>query len=342
MLRVEDRLGRPLRSLRVSVTDRCNLRCHYCMPEKDYVWLPRADLLSFEETARVVGVFAGLGVDKVRLTGGEPLLRRSLPDLVRLLSAESRLREVALTTNGLLLLEQAKPLRAAGLARVTVSLDTLKPERFREISRRDGLEDVLSGIEAARSVGLSELKLDSVIVRDMNDDEVPDLIGFAKSVSAEVRFIEYMDVGGATRWSPERVFGKSEILNLVEERFGGPIAPIDLESWAPAKRYRLPDGTVFGIIASTTEPFCRTCDRSRLTADGLFYSCLYAQKGLDLRARLRGGASDEDIRDLLESAWRGREDRGAEIRRELAERDALLQVERLRKDPHLEMHTRGG
>jgi cyclic pyranopterin phosphate synthase len=312
------------------------------MPEADYVWLPRQDLLSFEETSRVVGVFARLGVKKVRLTGGEPLLRRDLPDLVRLLSRDERLSEVALTTNGLLLEAQAQPLKEAGLSRVTVSLDTLKPERFREIARRDGLEDVLSGIEAARSAGFRELKLDSVIVRGMNEDEIFSLLDFAKRIGAEARFIEYMDVGGATRWSKERVVGKREILAAIEERFGSPPIPIDIESWAPAKRFRLPDRSTFGIIASTTEPFCRTCDRSRLTADGVFYPCLYAQKGLDLRAKLRGGASDLELEALLASSWRAREDRGAEIRLELQEREALVAVERLRQDPHLEMHTRGG
>jgi len=312
------------------------------MPEADYVWLPRQDLLSFEETAQVVGVFTALGVEKVRLTGGEPLLRRDLPDLVRLLSRNPRLSELALTTNGLLLEAQAKALKEAGLSRITVSLDTLKPERFREISRRDGLGDVLAGIAAARSAGFSELKLDSVIVRGMNDDELFDLLDFGKSIGAEVRFIEYMDVGGATRWSKERVFSKREMLAILEDRAGAEAAPIDLESWAPAKRFRLPGGSTFGIIASTTEPFCRTCDRSRLTADGVFYSCLYAQKGLDLRAKLRSGASDEELEALLASSWRAREDRGAEIRLELAERDALVEVDGLRKDPHLEMHTRGG
>ncbi len=307
------------------------------MPEADYVWLPRKDLLSFEETARAVSIFAGLGVEKVRLTGGEPLLRRDLPELVRLLTRDSRLSEVALTTNGLLLAPQAKALKEAGLSRITVSLDTLRPERFREISRRDGLEDVLAAIDAVRSAGFSELKLDSVIVRGMNDDELIDLLEFAKFVQAEVRFIEYMDVGGATQWSPERVFSKREMLALI-----GEATPIDLESWAPARRFRRPDGTTFGIIASTTEPFCRTCDRSRLTADGVFYSCLYAQKGLDLRAKLRSGAGDEELEALLASRWSAREDRGAEIRLELAERDALVEVKRLREDPHLEMHTRGG
>jgi cyclic pyranopterin phosphate synthase len=312
------------------------------MPEADYIWLPRQDLLSFEETARAVRVFTGLGVDKVRLTGGEPLLRRDLGDLVRLLSRIPRLSELALTTNGLLLEAQAKDLKDSGLSRITVSLDTLKPERFREISRRDGLEDVLAGIEAARAAGFSELKIDSVLVRGMNEDEIFDLLDYGKSIGAEVRFIEYMDVGGATRWSRERVFSKREMLARIEEKTGAEAVPIDLESWAPARRFQLPDGSTFGIIASTTEPFCRTCDRSRLTADGVFYSCLYAQRGLDLRAQLRSGASDEALEALLASSWRSREDRGAEIRLELAEREALVEVDRLRKDPHLEMHTRGG
>jgi cyclic pyranopterin phosphate synthase len=312
------------------------------MPEADYVWLPRQDLLSFEEIDRLVGVFTRLGVHKVRLTGGEPLLRRDLPDLVRLLSGRTALSEVALTTNGLLLHSEAKPLKKAGLSRITVSLDTLKRDRFQSIARRDGLDDVLSGIEAARSAGFAELKLDAVIVRGMNQDEILDLLEFAKSIGAEVRFIEYMDVGGATRWSKDRVVSKREILARIEDHASAKATPIDLESWAPAKRFQLPDGTTFGIIASTTEPFCRTCDRSRLTADGMFYACLYAQKGVDLRAQVRSGASDLAIEDLLSASWRAREDRGALIRLELEAREALLEVERLREDPHLEMHTRGG
>jgi cyclic pyranopterin phosphate synthase len=312
------------------------------MPEAEYVWLPRGDLLSFEETARLLGIFADLGVDKVRLTGGEPLLRRDLPDLVRLVAKNLRLKDLALTTNGILLAEQAESLKSAGLSRVTVSLDTLRPDRFREITRYDRLGDVLEGIEAVNAQRFPELKLDAVILKGVNDDELEDLLEFGKRVSAEVRFIEYMDVGGATRWSPERVVSKREMIALLESRYGGPVEPVDSGSWAPAKRYRLPDGTVFGIIASTTEPFCRTCDRSRLTADGLFYLCLYAAKGLDLRAKLRGGARDEELFDLIASTWTAREDRGAEIRLESAAREALVAVDRLRKDPHLEMHTRGG
>ncbi|GMR24079.1 MAG: GTP 3',8-cyclase MoaA [Acidobacteriota bacterium] len=337
-----DTRKRPLRSLRVSVTDRCNLRCQYCMPEVDYVWLPRKDVLSFEETRRLVGVFTGLGVDKVRLTGGEPLLRKDLPELVRMLSDLERVHELALTTNGLLLEAHARSLKDAGLSRVTVSIDTLRPDRFRELSRRDQLDDVLRGIEAAADVGFDKLKLDTVVIRGTNEDEVCDLIDYAQRIDAEVRFIEYMDVGGATRWSDEQVFSEAEILRTVEEHFGGPIAALHLESWAPAKRYCLPNGTTFGIIATMTAPFCRTCDRSRLTADGLWYLCLYAQKGIDLRREIRRGATDEELTALVTTAWQARDDRGAEVRRELSDRNTPVEIEGLRKDPHLEMHTRGG
>ncbi len=312
------------------------------MPEVDYVWLPRKDVLSFEETRRLVGVFTGLGVDKIRLTGGEPLLRKDLPELVRMLSDLERVHELALTTNGLLLEAQARPLKDAGLSRVTVSIDTLHADRFRELSRRDQLDEVLRGIEAAIDVGFDKLKLDTVVIRGTNDDEVCDLIDYARRIGAEVRFIEYMDVGGATRWTHDQVVGQDEILRTVEERLGGPIEAIDLESWAPAKRYRLPDGTIFGVIATMTSPFCQTCDRSRLTADGLWYLCLYAQKGIDLRQELRRGATDEELTAMVTSAWQARDDRGAEVRRELADRNTAVAIEELRKDPHLEMHTRGG
>lgn len=312
------------------------------MPEADYIWLPREDVLSFEETRRLVGVFTGLGVERVRLTGGEPLLRKDLPELIRLLSELERVNDLALTTNGLLLEAQAQSLKEAGLTRVTVSLDTLRPERFKELSRRDQLDDVLRGIDAAVCAGFQKIKLDTVVLRGTNEDEVCELIEFAQRIDGEVRFIEYMDVGGATRWSDQQVFGQPEIIDAVEHHFGGRVEPIDLDSWAPAKRFRLPDGTTFGIIASMTAPFCRTCDRSRLTADGLWYLCLYAAEGLDLRGELRRGATDEELSAILSSTWQQRDDRGAEKRRDLTERSTPVQIEGLRKDPHLEMHTRGG
>jgi cyclic pyranopterin phosphate synthase len=339
---VADRRGRPLRNLRLSVTDRCNLRCAYCMPEEEYVWLPRGDILSFEEAARLVDVFTDLGVDKVRLTGGEPLLRNGLERLVALLAANPRLRDLAMTTNGILLAERAAALRAAGLHRVTVSLDTLQPERFRALTRRDALPQVLEGIAAVGRAGFAGLKLDTVVMRGTNEDEIPALIEYARGAGAEIRFIEYMDVGGATHWSMERVVSRAEMLALLARRYG-PIEPIREESSAPADRFRLPDGYVFGIIASTTAPFCASCDRSRLTADGIWYLCLYATRGVDLRKALRAGATRGELAALIRSGWSERVDRGAEERLAMADRRSpLIQIGELKRDPHLEMHTRGG
>jgi cyclic pyranopterin phosphate synthase len=335
-----DTAGRPLRSLRLSVTDRCNIRCAYCMPEADYVWLPRDHLLSFEEIARLTGVFVQAGVERLRLTGGEPLLRRGLPDLVRRLAAQPGLRDLAITTNGVLLASHAAALKAAGLHRVTVSLDTLQPDRFRALTRFDQHAAVLDGIAAAaREFG--GLKIDTVVMRGVNDDELVDMVEFARRVNAEVRFIEYMDVGGATRWRWQDVVTRVEILGVLGAHYG-PLRPLHEASSAPADRFALPDGTTVGIIASTTAPFCRTCDRARLTADGLLLLCLYASTGLDLRTPLRSGASDADLLGLLRECWQARTDHGAESRLAEAERAALIPAERLRGQAHLEMHTRGG
>lgn len=336
-----DQLGRPLRSLRVSVTDRCNLRCNYCMPQEEYVWLPRQELLTFEEITRLVEVFTSLGVTDVRLTGGEPLLRRNLAGLVRMLAGNPQIRDLALTTNGILFAEHAEELRAAGLHRVTMSLDTLRPERFLALTRRDTHEEVLAGIAAARRTGFERLKIDTVVLRGTNDDELSDLIEFGRYANAEVRFIEYMDVGGATEWSLAKVFTRAEMLDQLSKRYGA-ITPLDENSSAPAERFRLPDGTVFGIIASTTTPFCRRCDRSRLTADGLWYLCLYAQAGIDLRQMLRAGASPAELAARIASVWEARNDRGAEVRAATGHRGVLVGIDKLRQDPHLEMHTRGG
>jgi len=339
---MNDRLGRPLRNLRVSVTDRCNLRCEYCMPEDDYVWLPREDVLHFEETSALVDVFLSLGVDKVRLTGGEPLLRRDAPALVRMLSQKAGLRDLALTTNGVLLADQIDALHAAGLGRITVSLDTLRRDRFVSLTRFDQLEAVRAGIAAAFRV-YGQLKVDTVVIRGVNDDELVDLIEFGRSVNAEVRFIEYMDVGGASRWSPMRVVSRDDILATLTRRYGAIAAVSEPGSSAPAERFALPDGTTFGIIASTTEPFCASCDRSRLTADGMWYLCLYATHGIDLRGPLRQGVSPEELRQLITGGWQRRDDRGAEDRLALGDQRAFVPVQDLlKRDPHLEMHTRGG
>ena len=336
-----DALGRPLKNLRLSVTDRCNLRCEYCMPEDDYAWLPREDVLDFEEISVLVDVFTSLGVDKVRLTGGEPLLRRNIARLVAMLATKPAIEDLALTTNGILLSDQIEGLAAAGLGRITVSLDTLRRDRFIALTRFDQLDAVREGIAAAVRT-FNRLKIDTVVIRGVNDDELAELIEFGRGSNAEVRFIEYMDVGGASRWSPTRVFTRSEMLASLERRYG-PVEPITEPSSAPADRFVLPDGTVFGIISSTTAPFCGTCDRSRLTADGMWYLCLYAATGVDLRGPLRCGESQDDLRRRLASVWQARNDRGAEHRLALGERRAFVPVQDvLKRDPHLEMHTRGG
>ena len=335
-----DRFGRPLRSLRVSVTDRCNLRCQYCMPENDYVWLPREEVLSFEEIATLADVFTDAGVDRVRITGGEPLLRRDLPVLIERLAARPAIQDLAMTTNGVLLARHAAALKRAGLQRITVSLDTLNPVRFQALTRFNEHAVVLEGIEAA-AAEFGGLKLDTVVMRGINDDELVPLLEYSRRHGAELRFIEYMDVGGATHWSPEAVVSKREILAHLETHYG-PIRPIGEASSAPAERFSLPDGLTFGIIASTTEPFCASCDRARLTADGVWLMCLYARAGTDLRRPLRAGATGDELRRLISTVWQSRADRGAEERLATERRVTLIPVAALKQDAHLEMHTRGG
>jgi len=336
-----DTLGRPLGSLRLSVTDRCNLRCHYCMPEDEYVWLPREDVLTFEETGQLADLFGEVGVTRLRLTGGEPLLRRDLTTLVATLARRPWLEDLALTTNGVLLAGAAGDLKEAGLDRVTVSLDTLRRDRFQRLTRIDALDAVLAGIEAVRRAGFPDLKLDTVLTRGDNDDELVDLVEFARAAGAEIRFIEYMDVGGATAWRPDAVISRREILQRLSDHYGS-VEPIDTRSSAPAARFRLPDGLTIGVISSTSQPFCRTCDRARLTADGVLLLCLYAQHGTDLRRPLRAGASRETLLNLIRAVWRGRADRGAEERLAVRGRGAYIPLSVLKKDAHLEMHTRGG
>lgn len=338
---VRDALRRPLENLRVSVTDRCNLRCAYCMPEEEYSWLPPAEILTFEEISTLVDRFIALGVKKVRLTGGEPLVRRGLPVLVKLLAGKG-LSELALTTNGVLLQEQVGALHDAGLGRLTISLDTLRRERFLQLTRRDQLEQVLAGVKASHDAGFGNLKLDTVLMRGVNEDECFELLDFAATFRAELRFIEYMDVGGATHWSKAQVVPATELLRRLEARFGA-IECLPDRGSAPAQRYQLPDGRIFGLIASTTQPFCRTCNRARLTADGRLYTCLYAHEGTDLKAALRRGAPPSELEALIETRWKGRTDRGAEQRLALrGARGPLLSAKELRRAPHLEMHTRGG
>ena len=337
---ISDLLGRPLKNLRLSVTDRCNLRCSYCMPEAEYVWLPRHDILNFEEMSSLVDVFARAGVDRVRLTGGEPLLRHDVPELISLIARKPAIRDLALTTNGVLLADQVRALHTAGLHRLTVSLDTLRPDRFRALTRFDSLPQVLGGIAAATAY-FPGLKLDAVIIRGTNDDELVPLLEYARAIGAELRFIEYMDVGGATHWSRDRVVSRQEMLTALGREYG-PISAVIERSSAPADRFRLADGTVFGIISSTTEPFCQSCDRSRLTADGMWYRCLYATSGTDLRTHVRAGMSQDALLELIAKEWNGRADRGAEERLAIHDRSPLVPASSLKKNPHLEMHTRGG
>lgn len=273
--------------LRLSVIDQCNLRCRYCMPEEHYTWLPRQDLLSVKEISAIVDVFLSVGVSKVRITGGEPLIRPDLPEIVRTLSAkvgeDSGLRDLAITTNGVLLADRVDGLKAAGMKRITVSLDTLQPERFKAISQRNSHDKVIAGIKAVAAAGFTDTKIDTTVMRGANHDELADLIEFARTVNAEVRFIEYMDVGGATHWAWEKVFTKANMLESLEKRYGR-IEPLPKHDTAPANRYALPDGTTFGIIASTTEPFCATCgpftvDRRWLMAALLVRNIGYQPKG---------------------------------------------------------------
>ena len=336
-----DTLGRPLRCLRVSVTDRCNLRCSYCMPAEGIPLLAKADLLHFGELATIVDVFLSVGVEKVRLTGGEPLVRKEVWRLVEMLAGRSAIQDLALTTNGLLLAQQAKDLFSAGLDRVTVSLDTLREDRFQKLTRRAGLKKVIEGFDALQAAGFSGTKLDTVVIRGFNEDEILDMLHFAQERNCEIRYIEYMDVAGALQWSMRQVVSKLEILQVIEEAYGK-VEVVDKDDWAPAQRFRLPDGTVFGIISSTTEPFCQTCDRARLTSVGSWLSCLYAKEGVNLGHALREGATHQELAAKIQSAWSLREDRGAEKRRAEWERGPLYSAQELIETPSLGMSARGG
>ena len=319
--RLTDQLGRPVADLRVSVTDRCNLRCRYCMPREvfgpDHAFLPREDLLSFEELTRVCRVFAGLGVTKLRVTGGEPLLRRDLPDLIAQLTAIDGIEDIALTTNGILLPRLAEDLVAAGLRRVTVSLDALDDATFRAVAdTAQPVAVVLAGIDAALAAGLAPVKVNAVLQRGVNDDQLEALAAWGRDTGAVVRFIEYMDVGTTNGWVRDRVVPAAEVVERIAARW--PIEPVEpVTPGEVAERYRYTDGAgEVGVIASVTRPFCRTCTRARLSAVGELYPCLFAAQGHDLRALVRGGASDDELARTIAGVWRARTDRASELRAE--------------------------
>ncbi len=305
-----DTFGRVHNNLRISVTDRCNLRCTYCMPE-EVVFMDRAELLTFEEIARFVGVAAPLGIDKVRLTGGEPLLRRHLDQLVKLLVAIPGIKDVGLTTNGILLAENAPELFDAGLRRINVSLDTLDPARFREVSRREGLDRVLAGITAAKKAGFDPVKINAVSIRGLTEHEVVPLARYARAHGLELRFIEYMPIGAAA-WERDKVYFAHEILEQIESQVAPLVPAADYDRHAPAMDFQYTDGGgKVGIIASVSRPFCPSCNRLRITSDGKLRNCLFALDEIDVRPYLRETPDDarlaEVIRQNVRDKWEGHE-----------------------------------
>ena len=313
-----DQLGRPVRDLRISVTDRCNLRCTYCMPREifgpDHAFLPRAELLTFEEITHIARTAAGLGVHKLRLTGGEPLLRRDLAELVAMLAAVPGVDDVAMTTNGVLLATHAAALAAAGLRRVTVSLDALDQPTFERMADTPvPVTRILSGIAAARDAGLG-VKLNTVVQRGVNEHAILDLARWGRETGTPVRFIEYMDVGTTNGWRMEEVVPAAEVVATIAAEW--PLTPLPPEQpGAVADRWAYDDGAgEIGVIASVTQPFCATCVRARLSAVGELYTCLFATRGHDLRALLRGGADDAALTAALTAIWTGRTDRYSELR----------------------------
>jgi len=341
---VTDRLARPLRDLRISVTDRCNFRCSYCMPkeifDKSYQFLPHASLLSFEEITRVARLFVAHGVHKIRLTGGEPLLRKNLEVLVEMLSAlrstEGAPLDLTLTTNGSVLAKKAQALRDAGLQRVTVSLDALDDGIFRRMNDADfPVADVLRGIEAAERVGLGPIKVNMVVKRGTNDDQIVPMARHFRGTPIVLRFIEYMDVGQTNGWRMDEVMPSAEVLRRIGERF--PLEPLEAHSAGEtAERWRYRDGAgEIGVISSVTQAFCHDCNRARLSTEGKLFLCLFATHGHDLRALLRGGFDDRQIAAAIAHIWRERDDRYSELR-------GAVPPDTGSGEPRVEMHYIGG
>ncbi len=334
-----DTFNRPVKDLRISVTDRCNFRCTYCMPFDEYTWINKKEILSFEEIARLAKLFVQLGVDKIRLTGGEPLVRQDLEKLINKLSPLNGLNDLSLTTNGSLLADKAPALKAAGLKRINVSIDTLNPEKFKQMTKRGDLAKVLDGIFVAKSNGMHPIKINAVIERGVNDDDIIELVEFSRENGFAIRFIEYMDVGNSNNWASQKMVSKKEIIETINGHF--PLREVGRNGGtAPSVDYQFTDGRGdIGVIASVTEPFCSSCTRARLTADGKLVTCLFSQTGHDLKSLLRDGSTDEDILEVIVSAWRKRRDRYSDERLE-----ALLSSNGYdpRQRGKIEMITLGG
>jgi cyclic pyranopterin phosphate synthase len=313
---VKDVYGRPAQDLRISVTDRCNLRCTYCMPFDEYVWIDKKEILTFEEITRLARLFISLGVRDIRLTGGEPLARKDLEILVRQLAGLSGLEDLSLTTNGIYLAEKIGPLVEAGLKRINVSIDTLDPEKFRRITQRGELSRVLDGLFAAKRLGIHPIKINAVIERGVNEVDILPLVEFSREHNFALRLIEFMDVGNSNSWKSQRMVSSSEMLEIIGSRY--PLRAVGRErGTAPAADYEFVDGRGdIGVIASVTAPFCSTCTRARLTADGKLVTCLFAADGHDLKSRLRNGASDDELINLIARVWQRRADRYSDARLE--------------------------
>src|SRR5262245_4547437 len=333
-----DTYRRPIKDLRISVTDRCNFRCTYCMPLDEYEWIDKKEILTFEEIARLARIFVKRGVEKIRLTGGEPLVRQDLARLIKKLSALDGLHDLCLTTNGALLAEKMDSLRAAGLRRVNISIDTLDAAKFTKMTKRGDLKKVLEGIFAAKDTGLAPIKLNAVVERGLNDDDILPLVEFSREHGFAMRFIEYMDVGNSNNWTSSKLVSKKEILETIAARY--PLREVGREGGsAPSVDYEFVDGRGdIGVIASVTEPFCSGCTRIRLTADGKIVTCLFSDIGHDVKKRLRSGASDSEIADFISGVWRGRADRYS------AERLEALQASKYDPKSHrkIEMISLGG
>ncbi|MBI2987921.1 MAG: GTP 3',8-cyclase MoaA [Deltaproteobacteria bacterium] len=333
-----DAYNRPIKDLRISVTDRCNFRCIYCMPHDEYEWIDKKEILTFEEITRLAKLFVQLGVNKIRLTGGEPLVRRNLELLIAQLSSIEGIKDLCLTTNGALLADKVEALKTAGLKRINVSIDTLSPEKFRQITKRGDLTKVLEGLFAAKSRGLHPIKINAVIERGVNDDDILDLVEFSRENGFSMRFIEYMDVGNTNSWTSEKLVSKKEILERISARFA--LREVGRENGsAPSVDYEFTDGRgEVGIVASVTEPFCSACNRARLTADGKLVTCLFSSVGHDLKALLRGEPRDEEIFEFIAGVWKKRQDRYSAERLEALQSSSYDPKNRKK----IEMITLGG